>query len=282
MSNPVFNRLEGEWAAKPGGPSTTQTAPAQPIYDPAAFAQAQQAYYEPAATAVETGRMTWDDVIVKTALNLGTLLVGAAASWYATVVNPQTGMVLMMVGLVAGLILALVNIFSRTVRPPLILAYSLAQGVALGALSSVTEQILPGVVLQAVVATGVVFAVTLLLFSSGKVRNSPKLTKFTLIALLGIIGSRLLIWVLGLLGVPGMQFGGEGINLLGIPLPILISLFAVVVGAICLIQDFDQARVGVEQGVPAKYAWACAFGIMVTVVWLYVEILNILSYVNSR
>lgn len=303
MSNPVMNRLEKEWASPAGNAAANPAAgaPTQqpynpqypyqtqqpnqqgaPIYDQAAFQQAQQAYYAPSATAVQTGRMTWDDVIVKTGINLAVLIAAGAVTWMATMSNPAISPLLLMGGLIVGLVMAMVNIFSKTIRPALILLYSAAEGVALGALSAVTEMSLPGVVIQAVIATAVVFTVTLALFASGKVRNSPKMMKFALISLIGIIVSRLLIALFSGLGWLGMQGGGSEVTLFGIPLPILISLFAVVVGAICLISDFDQARIGVEQGAPAKYAWSCAFGIMVTVVWLYVEILNILSYVNSR
>ena len=124
------------------------------------------------------------------------------------------------------------------------------------------------------------FLVTLALFASGKVRNSPKLQKFALISLLGIILARVLIWLLALTGVS--MGGAGGPTLMGIPLGVLLSFFAVFIGAVCLISDFDQVRIGVERGVPAKYSWMSAFGIMVTLVWLYVEILNILSYMNSR
>ncbi len=299
MSNPVFNRLERDWRSQGGSATSVADRPGA-AYNPEAFAQAQAAYYQPAyqpegttqaarptsprqsGPAVQTDRMTYDDVIVKTGLSLATLTVGAFASWMITVADPSIGMVLMMGGLIVGLVLAMVNIFSKKIRPAMVLAYSAAQGVALGALSSITEMMLPGVVLQAVVATIAVFGITLLLFTSGKVRNSPKLMKFALISLLGILGSRILIWLLGAFGVSAMQAGGQNITFLGIPLPVFISLFAVVVGAICLIGDFDQVRVGVEQGAPAKYAWASAFGIMVTVVWLYVEILNILSSLYAR
>ncbi len=288
MSNPVFNRLERDWQKNaaptqthPYGPNSELAQPGT-AYDEQAFRQAQAAYEGPSATAVETGRMTYDDVIVKTGISLAVLVLGALASWMITLANPSIGMVIMIVGLITGLVFAMINIFSKQIRPALVLAYSGAQGLALGALSSLTEMMLPGVVFQAVVATVVVFGITLLLFTSGKVRNSPKLMKFTLISLLGIIGSRLLIWVLGAFGVTSMQMGAQDVTFMGLPLPVLISLFAVVIGALCLIGDFDQVKVGVESGAPAKYAWASAFGIMVTVVWLYVEILNILSHLNSR
>lgn len=296
MGNPVFNRLENQWTgpAPAGAPGQAanpqypyQTSPQQqqqPVYDQEAFQQAQQAYYGPSASAVDIGRMTIDDVIVKTALCLATLVGFGAVSWMLTASNPSLGTALMFGGLLVGFVLAMVNIFSKTIRPAMVLGYSAAEGLALGALSQVVESALPGVVIQAVLATVVVFSVTLALFASGKVRNSPKLMKFTLISLIGIIVSRLLIWLFGSFGWLGTGNTGFEISVAGItfPLPVLISVFAVLIGAFCLIGDFDQAKVGVQQGVPTKFAWACAFGIMVTVVWLYVELLRIFSYLNNR
>ena len=278
MSNPVFNKLEKQWKQPtPNAPGATQGVP---TYDQRAFQAAQAAYQAPSADAVDTGRMTYDDVIVKTTLSLVTAFLFAAVSWWVTAANPELGGVLMTVGIIAGLVLAMVNIFSKKIRPLAVLAYSALEGVALGALSYLVNAYLPGVVLQAVVATFAVFAVTLALFASGKVRNSPKLQRFALISLLGLIFSRLFIWMFGLIGLPISGVGD--VTVLGIPLAVFVSVFAVVIGAICLISDFDQVRVGVERGVPAKYAWASAFGIMVTLIWLYVEILNILSRMNSR
>ena len=276
-----YGRPAGQPYGQPVSQPYAQPA-AQPIYDQAAFAQAQQAYHSPAADAVQMGRMTYDDVIVRTGTCLAVLTAGAAASWFLTMSNPESAGIWMFGGLIVGLVLAMVNIFSKTIRPALIVAYSLAEGVMLGALSALTELWIPGVVIQAVLATVAVFGVTLALFTSGKVRNSPKMQKFVLISLLGIIVSRLLIWLFGSLGWLGASSGGYDVTLFGIPLTVIISLFAVVVGAMSLIGDFDQARVGVERGVPAKYAWMVAFGIMVTVVWLYTEILRLLSYFNSN
>lgn len=282
MSNPVFNRLEKQWR-EPGSAvqipgETTPQSP--PVYDQKAFQQAREAYEGPSATAVDTGRLTYDDVIIKTSMSLLLLIAVATASWFITAVNPAAGMGIMMVGLFGGLAVAMVNIFSRTVRPALVLAYAALEGAMLGALSMLTEAMAPGVVLQAVVATFVVFGATLALFASGKVRNSPKMQKFVLISLIGIIGSRLLIWLLALVGVN--VGGGDGLELFGFPLAVVISVFAVFVGALALIGDFDQVKIGVQQGVSAKYAWMSAFGIMVTLIWLYVEILNILMRMNQR
>lgn len=285
MSNPVGSRFEREWKAQStpqnAGLATLEVAADQPVrYDQAAFSQAQASYYAPAADGVDTGRMTYDDVIVKTATCLGLLVVGGAISWWAGYISSGLQMGLMLLGVIAGFVLAMVNIFSRTVRPQLILLYSTAEGLALGAISQVTEAAIPGIVLQAVVATVSVFAVTLILFASGKVRNSSKLMKVTLIGLIGLVVMRGLIWLFSMFGFNTGEI--YGYYLFGIPLAAIIGVVAVFLGALCLIGDFDQAKTGVNLGMPRNYAWLCAFSMMVTVVWMYVELLRLLSVLNSN
>lgn len=310
MSNPVFDKLETQWAKEsqytPAGyptmprytpssqPSAANAADQRYPYSTAnsystqagsassmdygqyTQSQMESMYQAPAADAVDRGVMTYDDVIMKTGISLGVLLVAATATWMLSAVNPSMAIALSGVGVLVGFILAMVNSFSQTIRPALILAYAAFEGLALGAVSAVFELMYPGIVVQALVATAAVFGVTLALFASGKVRNSSKLMKFTLIALIGILVYRLLSWVLTLTGV--LSSGGfDSITVMGIPLGIVVGLLAVFVGAACLIGDFDQARIGVEQGVPAKYAWMCAFGILVTVVWMYLEILRLIA-----
>lgn len=311
MSNPVFDKLETEWASQQRTPkgyptmpgytpgSGRHTAPAQtPVqtsdaWDRAAgagtgaqwsdqtFQEMEDAYRAPAADAIDRGRMTYDDVIMKSGLSLAALFLGAIAAWTLTASNPTLGMALSGIGVLVGFILAMVNTFSRTIRPALVLAYAVAEGVALGAISSFFEFVYPGIVVQALIATAAVFGVTLALFASGKVRNSSKLMRFTLIGLIGILVYRLLSWILTLTGV--ISAGGfDSMTIMGIPLGLVVGVFAVLVGAFSLIQDFDQARVGVERGVPAQYAWACAFGILVTVVWMYLEILRLLAILRDN
>lgn len=314
MSNPVFDKLETQWAQQSRTPAGY---PSMPGYQPGAYpnaggaqwmpgtaqgtqqtagtipygapygepnAQASQypggpleeAYRAPAADAVDRGVMTYDDVIMKMAISMGVLFASAFVSWSVSAVDTSLGAMLSLVGFIGGFILAMVNTFSKKIRPALILAYAGLEGLALGAVSQVFELIYPGIVVQALIATAAVFGVTLALFASGKVRNSSKLMRFTLIALVSILVYRLLSMVLTLTGV--LSSGGfDSITIMGIPLGIAVGLIAVFVGASCLIQDFDQAKIGVERGVPAKYAWACAFGILVTVVWMYLEILRLIA-----
>lgn len=308
MANPVFDRLESEWkettpAGYPtmpgyeagsagGGASTTNPYAAAgaaqasqrgqvPTFDQRALDEAEQAYSGPSADAVDRGRMTYDDVVVKTALLFAVLVVAAAGTWMVTVANPGLGALLMSAGVLVGFVLAMVNIFSKTIRPALILAYAVAQGLAMGGLSAVMEAQYDGIVAQAVVATASVFLVTLVLFASGRVRNSPKLARFTLIALIGILVYRVLNWVLTLTGAFSTAGGMNDATLFGLSLGTAVGLLAVLIGAACLIQDFDQAKVGVAMGAPAKFAWSCAFGLMVTLVWMYVEILQLLARMRN-
>lgn len=323
MSNPVFNKLEKEWATQrftpngyptmpgytPGGhsasapastypdqavsssaPAQTWNAPGsypgatggyqgQPTADEA-FPYMEQTFASPAADAVDRGRMTYDDVIVKSGISLAVLLVGALVSWTAVATAPGVGFMLVVAGVIGGFILAMVNSFSKTIRPALVLAYAAFEGLALGGLSAVFENTYPGIVIQALLATAAVFTVTLALFASGKVRNSSKLMKFTLIGLVGILVYRILSMILTFTGV--ISSGFDSMTIMGVPLGLAVGLLAVLIGAFSLIQDFDQVKVGVQRGVPAKYAWVCTFGILVTVVWMYLEILRLLAILRDN
>lgn len=144
--------------------------------------QLRQMYSQPSAGPADTGRMTFDDVIMKTAACLGAVLVGAAIT--LTVGLPLASM-LMIVGALGGFVLALVNTFKKQPSPALILAYAALEGLFLGGLTRILDTQFPGVGLQAVIGTLSVFAVTLVLFKSGKVRATPKAMRFFMIAIIG-------------------------------------------------------------------------------------------------
>ncbi|QPK80869.1 Bax inhibitor-1/YccA family protein [Schaalia sp. ZJ405] len=320
MANPVFDRLETEWARTTPPSRTPNGYPTMPGYQPgqahpsstggavagnvpeyasqnpqgnagapvpgnATSAEDMRSFEHmmsaPSADAVDRGALTYDDVIVKTGISLLLLLAGATVGGWLCLTNPGLAVVLAAGGSILALVVALVNTFSKTIRPAMVLLYAVLEGLALGAISMVLEAVFPGIVIQAVLATLVVFLVTLGLFASGKVRNSPKLARFALISLIGIVVYRLAAWVLSFVA-PGLIGGFESMSILGIPLGVIIGVFAVFVGAVCLIQDFDNVREGVERAVPRSYAWSCAFGLMLTIVWMYVEILRILSYLRSE
>ena len=308
MTNPVFSKMERDWSradstpagypAMPGyqptnaqASGTTVVDPARypyaqpqastygtqaqggyagaPSVDPSVYTDLQQAYQAPSADAVDRGRMTYDDALMKTGISFLILLLGAAPAWFLAGTNPTLGIFAMGLGALIAFILAMVNSFSKTIRPGLIMAYAFAEGVSLGALSSFMEMMYPGIV------TGI----TLVLFTSGKVRNSPKLAKFTLIGILALLLTRIANAVLVAFGAMSPI---DTIYVKGIPLGVVVSLIAVVLATLSLIGDFDTVKQGVERGAPVQFAWYCAFGIMVTVVWMYVEILRILSILASR
>lgn len=236
--------------------------------------QLQYMYDRPAASTVDTDRMSYEDTIVKTLLAFGVLVVGAVAGW-------NLPPIVWIIGAVVGFVLALVNTFKKKPSPGLVLAYSFAQGLFVGGISGVYNSMWGGIVTQAVFGTLAVFAITLALFSSGKVRATPKATRFFLIAMVGYMAFSLVNLVLMWTGVTDTAFGALGIELFGIPLGVLIGIFVVIMAAYSLILDFDQIQTGVRRGAPRIYAWTAAFGLIVTLVWLYLEILRILAIIAS-
>ncbi len=219
-------------------------------------------------------RMTLDDVVVKTGLLLGTMVLTGAAAW---VLNVGPGVV-MIAGLV-GFGLAMVNIFKRQVSPPLVLAYAALSGVFLGAVSHVYNDAFGGgIVTQAVIGTALVFGSVLAAYKSGRLRATPRFTKVITTAFLGLFGLLLVNVVVGLFG-DGDALGIRGDNL---PLSILFSVAFITFGALTFIMDFDQAERMVEMGVDQRESWRIAFGLVVGLVWLYLEVLRLLSYLQGR
>ncbi|HWS59037.1 MAG TPA: Bax inhibitor-1/YccA family protein [Actinotalea sp.] len=276
MSNPVFSNSavfgepkRGQGAvARPGPTATAQTGTAaMPGMTTAAL---EQMYGAPPATSRETGRLTYDDVIVKTGALLALLVLFATATW---ALAPG----LWVVGMVIGLVLGLVNAFKREPSPVLITLYAAAQGVFLGGISAFYESFYDGVVGQAVLATVAVFASSLFLFRSGKVRVTPKFQKFLLIGMVGYLTFSVLNLVL-MFVMPSGDFGPLRSGWLGVA----VGLVAVGLAAASLIMDFDSIKRGVEQGVPAKFAWSAAFGLLVTLVWLYLELLRLLAILRGE
>jgi uncharacterized YccA/Bax inhibitor family protein len=291
MTNPVFSnsavfgdpRARGNRAARqkqqPGGSATAGTpgmyGATGPVVEAATL---EQMYGAPAATTRDTGRLTYDDVIVKTGGLLALLVVVAAATWF-------TVPAIWPLGAVVGLVLGLVNAFKKEPSPLLITLYTIAQGVFLGGISlafqnmttDLTGNVQP-IVLQAIVATFATFGAALFLFKSGKVRVTPKFTRWLLVAMVGYLAFSLVNVVMMLFGVGDGAYG----PLRSGPVGVLVGLFAVGLAAASLIMDFDAIKRGVEQGAPAKMAWSAAFGLIVTLVWLYLEILRILAILQGR
>lgn len=267
FANPAFSR-------NAAFSSTTTAAPAQNV-----SAEQLDAIYNRAsgpASGPATGEvMTVEDTIAKTVGAFALLLVGAALGWLTAETIPM----LWIGAAIAGLVLGLVNSFKKEPSAPLILLYSAVQGVFVGGISAFYEATYPGVVVQAVIASLVVVGVTLALFASGKIRASKKATKVFLIAMVGYL-------VFSLVNLGIQLFGGAGgnswglrgsVEIFGIPLGVILGVFVVILAAYSLVLDFDFIQRGVQNRAPRQYGWTGAFGIMVTIVWLYLEVLRMLA-----
>jgi uncharacterized YccA/Bax inhibitor family protein len=263
-SNPVFNREEafarGGYAGfrEPAG-TATQTASARALED---------LYAQPSATPLRAGQMSYDDVVTKTGITFLVLLAGAAVGWiYPGLALP---------GALIGFVLAMVNSFKREPSPALILAYAGFEGLFVGGISHIFETRWSGIVAQAVLGTLCVFAAALFAFKSGKVQVTPRFRKMAMVAILGY-----LVFSLVNLGLVLFNVVDDPWGLRNGPMGILIGLFAVGLAAVFLVLDFDFVQQGVRNGLPDKYSWTAAFGLTVTLVWLYLEMLRLIAILRG-
>lgn len=280
--NPVFNRTE---EFKRGGYATFDSAPRDqlpraggaygaPYGAPQDLSpdQLRDMYAAEPAGPARMGRMTLDDVVVRTAIVFGVLLLAAGATY--TLIEPEQFGIVIIAALI-GLVLGLVNSFKREPSPALILAYAAFQGVFVGGISLVYETQFKGIVAQAVLGTLCAFATMLGLYKIGAVRATPKFTRILLIAGVGYL-------VFGLVHMIGVWTDLWGSVYTSGPLGILISAAGVVLASLFLVLDFDFVESGIRNGIPARYAWTAAFGLVVTLVWLYLEILRLLAILRGN
>ena len=250
-----------------GQPQYGQQAYGQPQYtDYSAPTYSEPTYSEPIPAGQ---RLTMNDVLVKTAINLGLVVVGAVVAWYVPM--------LMLLGLLGGLVLGLVNSFKQKVSPILVMAYALMEGMMLGGLSALVNLRYPGTAIQAVLATIVVAGVTLALFANGKIRTTPKLNKIFMIGALSYLGYGLVSMLTA--GIFGFSLNSMSIG--GIPLGLPIALIAVAMATYSLLIDYTTTAEAVDAGLPQSESWRLAFGLTASLVWLYVEILRVLMYLAS-
>ncbi|MFF2369930.1 Bax inhibitor-1/YccA family protein [Agromyces sp. NPDC058110] len=261
LDNPAFSRSSA--FSSQGAQAVAQDVSAQ---------QLQEMYNQP-ATLPDREVMTYENTIAKTVGAFAVLIVAAAVSWQLTPAMPW----LFWVGSIVGFVLALVNIFKKEPSPALILAYAAAQGIFVGGISVIYETQWSGIIAQAVIGTLAVVGVTLALFASGKVRASKKATKIFLIAMVGYLVFSLVNMILVWTGLNSDPWGLYGAEIAGIPLGLVIGVLVVIMAAYSLVLDFDAIQQGVRNRAPKKYGWTGAFGIMVTVIWLYLEILRFLA-----
>ena len=224
----------------------------------------EEAYFGPSATSRETGRMTVDDVVNRTGLLLAIAFATGAVTWAL-----DLGFLAFPAAII-GLVLALVIIFKQVMNPGVIMAYAAVEGVFLGGISHYFNNRYPGIVVQAVLGTAGVTAGVLALYKSGRIKVTPQFTKM-------VVGATIGFFVLIMVNLVAGFFTDGGLGLREGPLGIVVGLFAIGLASMILVLDFDMVERGARQGLPTRYGWFAAFGIMVTLVWLYIAILRLLA-----
>ena len=281
-SNPVFTRSEG-FSGQTSRSSSGMTYPAQSA--PQAPQYSQDPYGQPqhgtTQAPVGTGRMTIDSVVQKTGITLGLVVLAATATWFLTgpIDNPaavNTLYALSMFGALVGFGLAMVNSFKRVVSPALVMAYAVVEGVFVGAFSKAMEaQFGEGLVMGAVIGTFAAVAGTLAAYKFFNIRVSNKFRKWVVAAMFGFVAVSLLDFVLSFfsaeIGING--FGGLGL---------VMSFVGLGLGVLMLILDFDFVERGIEAALPERESWRAAFGLTVTIIWIYIELLRILAILRGN
>ncbi|MFF2020716.1 Bax inhibitor-1/YccA family protein [Streptomyces sp. NPDC058171] len=295
-SNPVFSRrgfsrdngYAGFNAApQAGGPAVqtqgnpyTQGAPAPTNpYAQNPYAQPDGLQGTGTSAPAGTGRMTMDDVIMRTGTTLGILIVTAALAWALLPVDDANIARSIGVAVVAGLaamVLGLVQSFKRKASPALIVTYAALEGVFLGVISSIVDnRIASGAAMQAVIGTMAVFAAVLVAYKAGWIRVNRRFYGFVMAAALGFM---LLMAVNLLFAVFG---GGDGLGFRSGTLGIIMGVVGVLLGAAFLAIDFKQVEDGIAYGAPREEAWLAAFGMTLTLVWIYMEFLRLIAILQS-
>ncbi len=220
--------------------------------------------------------MTLQGTVNKAGMMLLLLIAGAAYTWSLFLEqDPAVGM-WMMVGIFGGLIVSFVTIFKKewsAVTAPL---YAILEGFALGGISVILESMYPGIVIQAVALTFGTAGCLLIAYKSGMIKATENFKLGIFAATGGIALIYMLGWILGFFGIAIPYIHENGIIGIG------FSLVVVVIAALNLVLDFDFIEKGAEMGAPKYMEWYAAFGLMVTLIWLYIEILRLLSKLNSR
>ncbi|MEU7907852.1 Bax inhibitor-1/YccA family protein [Actinoplanes sp. NPDC049118] len=272
-SNPVLSRLgqaaerersAGYSPAGPYGPAAGQPGYGQPY--PTAEG------YPAAPPAVQP--MTIDDVVVKTVALLGITGLSAVAAWNLV---PDSLLGVAWIGAaVVGLVLGFIISFSRMANPALVVAYAVVEGAFVGLVSKTYQEIMgfEGIVLQAVIATFGVFFVMAMLYRVKAIRATPKFRRGMIAVMGGLFAVMLINFVLALFGVTtGLRSNGT--------VGIIFSLVCIVVASLSFILSFNEVEEGVRLGLPQRYSWTAAFGILVSLIWLYIEMLRLLSFLQG-
>ncbi|MFD8249847.1 Bax inhibitor-1/YccA family protein [Nocardia sp. NPDC059691] len=278
-SNPVFRNLPrqegGGYASFGSGVTSAGQFGNQYGQHPQQYGQYQQA-------PPTTRSMTIDDVVTKTGITLAVLALSAIVSYGLTNANTSLAPLFVIGGGLVGLVLVLIATFANKMdNPAIVLSYAVAEGLFLGALSFMFTNIEFGgvggsaLIGQAVLGTFGVFAGMLVVYKTGAIRVTPRFTRIIVGAMIGI-----LVLMLGNLVASFFIDGGLGLRDGG-PLAIVFSLVVIAIAAFSFLLDFDAADQLIRAQAPERAAWGVALGLTVTLVWLYVEILRLLSYFQN-
>src|SRR6478735_5730763 len=278
-SNPIFARSEGF-----NGQNATSTQ-AYPT-NPSEWSVGTPGQPGTPLTHTTEGPMTLDSVVQKTGLTLLVVFLAAAATWLATPeLTSTTAMgnlyAISLVGALGGFALAMVNSFKRIISPALVLAYAAFEGLFVGAFSKVVESVFVkpgeqpgGLVIGAVLGTMAAVAGTLAAYKFFNIRVGDRFRKWVVGALLGFVAVAFLDLILGFFG---SSFGFNGFGGMGL----LSSVIGLGLGVLMLILDFDFVERGIAAGLPERESWRAAFGLTVTIVWIYIEMLRILAILRG-
>lgn len=251
----------------------------QPGYQQAPYQQGQ--YYgapqqSPVqAPAKQQSTITYDDVIAKTGITLLLVMITASVSFkfFSQISNPALMMGALLISAIGGFITVMIVAGRRVVPVAGVVVYALLEGVFIGLFTMIFEGMYPGIAVQAVGATFAAAAATLAAYKFLNIRVTPKFRKMVLITTVAFAAVMLVNLVLALFGI------GTGIRGMGL-LGFVVALIGAGLAVFNLIVDFDYVETAVENRAPATESWRAALGITVTMVWLYTEILRILSYLR--
>jgi uncharacterized YccA/Bax inhibitor family protein len=280
-SNPVFKNLPRQEVGGYAGFGSGTAGAGQVGYQYGNQQYPQQYQQQPYPQA-PTRSLTIDDVVTKTGITLGVLALSALVTYVLTSANNALAPMFVIGGGIIGLVLVLVATFgNKADNPAIVLSYAVAEGVFVGALSFMFTDISfggaggAGMIGQAVLGTFGVFAGMLVVYKTGAIRVTPRFTRMLIGAMIGI-----LVLIVGNLIASFFTDGGFGLRDGG-PIAIIFSLVVIAIAAFSFLLDFDAADQLIRAQAPPKAAWGVALGLTVTLVWLYVEILRLLSYFQS-
>lgn len=235
-------------------------------------AMSAKAYERSGSLSAGDQTMSVNGTINKVGILLLLVIAAAAYTWNMVMgADPGRAGTLAVVGGIGGFVMALITIFrpqSSGVTAPI---YAILEGLFLGSISAVINAKYPGIAFQAVLLTVGTLFTMLFLYRSGRIRATPKFRRGVMMATGAVFFAYIISWILSMLGLPVGFMHSSG------PLGILISLVIIVIAALNLIMDFDFIEKGSEMGAPKYMEWYGAFGLMVTLIWLYIEFLRLLS-----